>query len=355
SIIGKAYARVEKVEELCENVSPVCDMAILSAGACNGEEASRENHADTGACRMLLESHMLFSIIDDKMDFSPYKLLILPDEIRISLELKTKLDYYIKKGGKLFLTGKSGLDPQEKGFVFDIGAEFAGESPYCPDYILPENNLRPDFVDSPFVMYLKSQRIKVISGKSLGKIFDPYFNRTFRHFCSHQHAPPQLNDSGFDCGVRTENIVYLAHPIFTIYAGYGAVAYREYVIKTLKSLLGNENIPLHTELPSSARISLMRQKDKNRDILHVLYAPKILRGGVIKTDASTPLWSPKPVEIIEELPMLKSSIVKFKTDRKVHTVKIEPEGHEIPFTQEKDGTIIFETGDFSCSRIFSIN
>ncbi len=43
----------------------------------------------------------------------------------------------MKSGGRVLLTGMSGIDP-EKGFVFDVGAKWEGHSPYKEgDYLLP--------------------------------------------------------------------------------------------------------------------------------------------------------------------------------------------------------------------------
>ena len=69
------------------------------------------------------------------MDFSPCKLLILPDDIRIDEELKRLVDGYLAGGGRLMLTGKSGLWKDREEFAFDIGADYFGESPYQPDYV----------------------------------------------------------------------------------------------------------------------------------------------------------------------------------------------------------------------------
>ena len=56
-------------------------------------------------------------------DFSKYKLLILPDVWRIDASLESKINDYLKNGGKLLLSGVSGLDENDR-FVFDTGIEF---------------------------------------------------------------------------------------------------------------------------------------------------------------------------------------------------------------------------------------
>jgi hypothetical protein len=211
--IGIAYREVEAKEPWCVGAKAISDIAALSSVIENG--TCDQNSADEGVVRVLLEGHFLFDVIDRQEEFERYRLLILPDNIRIDEALKVRLDAYIGNGGKILLTGESGLWKDREEFALDIGASQEGHSEFCPDFMLASPEVRPEYVDSPVVMYLRSRRIRVTDGQSLGSIYDPYFNRTYRHFCSHQHTPPQREPSGFDCGVLHRNIAYLAHPVFS--------------------------------------------------------------------------------------------------------------------------------------------
>jgi hypothetical protein len=347
-IIGKAYAEVETKEPWCRGSQNIADIGVLSSEAVTGKNP-RNNEADTGAGRILLEGHFLFDILDAEMDFSKYKVLILPDEIRISETLKIKLQRYLADGGKLFLTGTSGMNLSDNMFAFDIGAEDHGENELAPDYVLPAESLRPVNVHSPMVMYYPSRKIKVTSGQSLGKVFNPYFNRTFTHFNSHQHAPAQPNPSGFDSGVIKGNILYLAHPVFVNYYAYGAVAYREYVVQALKMLLGND-CSLYSNLPSIARTTLTEQKEEHRYILHLLYGPTATVGGASGEIPGQIPFKPKEIQIIDDLPDLHDITVSMKLPRPISRVVRQPQGSEIPFTQ-KDGRVEFTIDSFSCHHM----
>ena len=122
------------------------------------------NGADEGAARVLLEEHFLFELVDRQMSLDGYKLVILPDDIRIDEPLNQLLDAYLAAGGKLLLTGSSGFWKDREEFAFDVGADVGGPSPFSPDYILPAPDFRADFVDSPLVMYLRSHRLRATSG-----------------------------------------------------------------------------------------------------------------------------------------------------------------------------------------------
>jgi hypothetical protein len=350
-IIGEAYREVRDKEPWCVGAEQVFDLAILSSEA---ESLShRESLADEGGCRVLLESHFLFGLIDRTMDFARYKALILPDDIRIDAELKAKLDAYLTNGGKLILSGESGLWKDRAEFAFDLGATYEGLSPCYPpekeinrghDYVLPMPTLRAPFVNMPQVMYERSHRIRATRGESLGQIFDPYFNRTWEHFCSHQHTPNQPEPSGFDCGVRHGNILYFAHPVFRHYRTYGAVANREFIARAIRSFLG-EAVSLSTNLPSTARVALTSQPDKNRQVLHVLYAPAIHRGGNIQ------LLGGKGVEVIEDLPPLHDIEVTLRLP--VTSARLVPQGGEV--TLEKSGdSVTLRVPVFSCHQMIEI-
>lgn len=323
-LIGQAYQEVQQKEPYCVDAQSVSDIGLLASDLNN-----RKKYSDIGASRILLESHLLFDVIDKNADFSKYKMLILPDDCKIDVLTKTKLDAYLKNGGKLFLTGNSGFD--EKGqFLFDVGADFYGLSEYSPDYILPDSPFRPDFISTPMVMYMKSQRIKVRDGRSLGQVYDPYFNRSYKHFCSHQHAPARKVPSGYDCGVIKENICYLAHPVFSCYCAMGAVAVKDYVVKSIKTLLDNSTLTVN--VPSTARVSLMHQPQQRRYVLHLLYANTIKRGEEMELPAAMG-GKTKSIEIIEDLLPIYDIKVGLRIKQKIVSVTLQPQNQSIDFSQ----------------------
>ena len=350
-LIGEAYSEVEAKEPWCDDVTNVADIAVLSS---EGEMGSRA--PDTGAGRVLFEEHMLFDLIDRTMDLSPYKLLILADEIRIDDELKGLIDKYLAGGGKLLLSGKSGLWKDREGFALDVGGEYCGESSFLPDYLdfgvrRLDAALAPSFVDSPLVMYMKSQQVKPTTGETLAGIRNPYFNRTWEHFCSHQHAP-DAEPSEYAAAVRKGSILYLAHPISSIYGAMGAVAYREYAANAIRLMLGDDKT-IETNLPSTARISLMRQPKQNRYVLHLLHANTILRGGNVKLSPEGYVRDSHPVEVIEDLLPLRDVEVTLRLPETVKSVTLEPRGKEIAFSMEND-RIKVSVDEFTCHQMLAI-
>jgi hypothetical protein len=349
-IIGEAYREVAAREPWCDGVQPVADIAMLSSEA--EKRGHRDSPADEGATRALLESHFLFSLVDRTMDFASYKLLILPDDIQVDAELTEKIHAYLHQGGKLLLTGKSGLD-ETGAFAFDIGAEHFGTSEFSPDFLLPNTDFRAAFMSTPVVAYLPSERIKATTGRSLGAIHDPYFNRTYRHFCSHQHTPFREEPSGFDCGVQLGPITYLAHPVFSLYRSYGAVVYREYIQRVISQILGDGQT-VQTNLPSTARISLNRQAGHRRHVLHLLYANTISRGGKVHLSGGNLEASGASIEVIEDLLPLVDTQVALRGLPKIARATLEPSGEEIPLTAA-DGEVTLSVPRFVCHQIVALH
>mgnify|MGYP002378634423 CR=1 FL=1 len=330
ALVGAAYREVEAKEPWCRDTEAVSDVALYSPsghlrpGATDWE--SRRHPIDAGCARLLCESHVLFDVVDRASDLSRYKLLILPDVIRLDDELAGIVERYLAGGGKVLMTGESGLRAQGDGFALDVGAEHHGRSPYDPDYLLPAPQLRADFVASPMVMYAASQRIRVTTGESLGQVHDPYFNRTARQFCNHIHTPPRPQPSGFDGGVRRGNLIYLAHPVFAIYRDKGAVALKQIVRRCIDLLLAGGR-SVECALPSFGRVTLRRQPSEARDIVHLLCAAPMNRGTVMD----------KPIDVVEDVVTLHDVEVRLRGGPLYTHATLEPQGDALPLHQDGDG------------------
>ena len=350
AIIGKAYQEVAAKESWCDHAESKARIAILGEEAitrCKGKYPG-----DIGASRLLLEIHQPFDYVDTEMSFDPYKILILPDTVRPDEALTARLNEFLRRGGKLVLSAASGMKPDADEFRFDIGADSGDLSPFSPDYILPEPAFSPEDMETPAVMYASSRRIHVRQGsRSLGKVYDPYFNRTYQHFCSHQHTPYQMESSGFDAGSMTSNILYFAHPVFSLYCKYGTVILKKFVEKALRAFAGND-WQIETDMPSQGRITVMEQPEQNRMIVHLLYVNTILRGD----DCSVPGGngsSSTLMEVIEELnpsPVIHLSLAE---SRPVKSLKRVPEGNDIAFTQE-NGRLRLTADPFTCHQMLEI-
>lgn len=338
-IIGAAYREVATKERFVEGARNVADVGLLNSQSVAGEAAFRENArekaSDVGAARVLLEEHVLFDILDPRMDFAGYRMLVLPDDVVVDAALEAKLRDYLAQGGKLFITGESAVDPQ-RGMLFDIGAEVGAESGFLPDYILPADGLRADFLKSPMVMYGRGRRLRVTTGESLGDVYDPYFNRAWDHFSSHQHTPPRTEPSGFASAVRQGNVLYMAHPVFSIYRGFGQVALRQIIGRHLKRLLADDASVRLDGFPSTGRVTLTSQPAEGRHVLHLLNGVTINRGGAVDLHGGNLSGRMASYEVIEDERPLFDVKVSVRLPEAVGAVKLEPEGATLDVVRDGD-------------------
>jgi hypothetical protein len=325
-VIAPAYKMVEELEPWATGSTNRAEIALLSTEAMKpqrlGERPDTDNFVDEGAVRILLEGQFTFDVVDMKSDFSQYRLLILPDEIDVTPELKAKVDAFTAQNGRVLLTGKSGLS--ESGFIWDLGADWKGTSPMSKgDYLLPIEPLRADGINDPYFMYLPSEQITVRDGDSLGDVYEPYFDRTPRQFSGHVNAPSKPEPSGYAAGVQKGAFTYLASPIFTAYRKVGAVRMLEIAENLIRLALGDRKM-LTTSLPRAGRATLRHQPEHNRDMVHLLCATPALRGFLRRSN----------VEPIQDLIVLHDVDVKVEGSRPVASVRLVPEMTELSFGQE---------------------
>ncbi len=284
-LIGAAYAEVEKKEAWCRGAETLADIAVLSVEAFRAG-TPRDNPADIGACRILLEGKYLFDLVDREADFSAYKLLVLPDEIRLDEALRARLAAFAARGGRVLLTGESGLWTERDAFALPLGITDGGESEFCPSYCVPRFaavNGR-----TAYVMYTPARRITVGEAEVIADRREPYFNRTAAHFSSHQHAPDRegVSPAAAVCG----NFAYIAWKVFTDYAQKGELHVKELCTNVIERLIGAEK-SLRAGLPDRGVATLTRQKAENRYIAHLLFAHTSVRGkGVEVIEDVVPLY-----------------------------------------------------------------
>ncbi|NLZ62643.1 MAG: hypothetical protein GX902_02435 [Lentisphaerae bacterium] len=351
AVIGQAYREVAQKEPWCRQATNLADIGVLQAVACK-PGCEQSTAADIGVSRLLLEEHLLFDMLDEQMDFSAYKLLLLPDNITATPALTEKIQDYLRGGGRLLLSGRSGLQADGKAFAWNFDPGYSGQSPYCPDYLQAAPEFAPDFAHTPFVMYAPSQRIQPHSGQILGEVYDPYFNRSYRHFCSHKHTPNRPEPSGFAAGVLTGSILYFAHPVFSLYRYYGQVALRHFVSRALRQFLGSD-LRVQTSLPSQGRLTLTQQAQEQRYVLHLLYANTVLRGGQSQNpDGSS--HGCANLEVIEELNPLPDVAVTLRLGQAIRRVVLVPQGGELPHTCGQDGEISFTLPRLQCHQMLAL-
>lgn len=324
-LIGQAYRELKEKEPWLTDAQNIADVAVLSVESLLEKKGTlKEKTAvepDIGAVRILLEGHYLFHVIDTEEEFEKYKVIILPDIVLLEEELTNKLKQYVKQGGKILATGKSGLDSSETKFELDFGVSYLGENQYCPDYFRPDFPL-PDWDNAAFVMYSKGYNIKNQSGKELGSRENPYFNRTASAFCSHMHTPGRNEKAGPGM-VWGNHGIYISWEVFSDYTVKGSLILKRMVQYALDCLLQNKKT-IKTTLPAQGIVTLAKQK--KRYIAHMLYGIPVRRG-----------MNTEVIEDIQPLYQVEAQLnINELIKKPIKQVYLAPQNTDIEYTIENE-------------------
>lgn len=361
-LIGEAYREVQEKEAYVEDTELVQDIAILSLEAMGsdrhqhnllamaeketlGEEYFKENllsegtRSDVGALRLLRECGFLFDFIDTEMDFEKYKVILIPDYGTIDSELEEKLLRYLKKGGRLYLSGCSGVREGSTEFMEGIPLKYCGESKYQPLYVKPGFRLK-NFENSSFVVYGKAHEVTAETGTEVSEDAEfqaPYFNRTPIHFCSHMHAP--CSNEHYSTAIFTgAQFVYVAFNLFEEYKENGSFIVKDIFRHTMDTLLKKDKT-IYTTLPSEGVVTLARSREEPYYINHLLYAVPVKRGDGI--------------EIIEDILPVYDIRVELRIPEKVTGVRCVPQQEELQFEQ-LHGVLCYTVPVLECHQMIQI-
>lgn len=250
-------------------------------------------------------------MLDDACDLVPYKVVILPDAVRVPPELAARLREYVANGGNLLVTGSSGLDSERGDFVLGelLGVCYRGPAPFTPDYLALGPELAAGLEPFDFVCEQPGLLVEALPGATvLAHSRGSYFNRTWEHFCSHQYAP-QADVSDAPVAVQHGRVIYIARPLFSEYAETSRRAHREILGNALRLLLPTPRIGEHN-LPSTAIATVRRQRE---DLLvHVLHYVHQRRGA-------------RGLDIIEDVLPLHDVVLAVRAEREPHDVRLVPE------------------------------
>jgi hypothetical protein len=194
---------------------------------------------------------------------------------------------------------------------------------------------------SPVLNYIPAIRTKPKDGtRVLAAIHEPYFSRTYEHYCSHQNTPHQLEKAEHPALIQKGKIVFAANALDRMYYRRAARAHRDLFEAALNRVHTEPN--LKVDLPSAGRVNLLHQPDKNRFVAHLLYATPHYRGGL---------------ELIEDLVPLHNVAVEFHVPEnmiaKIRSARLIPGDQPLPI-REKAGVVHVTVPQFTmhCGVVF---
>jgi hypothetical protein len=350
SLVGGAYYPALLKEPWCRGARALTDIAVLHPDAYGATKETK-----FGVVRMLEEGGHQFDIIDAEMPFEPYRVLVLPDSITVDPDLKRKLDNYLAGGGSLIASFESGMDARRSQFTLEaLGVEQTGPGPIAPDglpargrkfhhcdyadYILPRDEIATGLRKMAQVMYIRGVDVKALEGTvTLADAVPPLFDRTYRHYCSHNQAPPAASPSG-PAVVQSGQCIYFSHKIFEIYAQYAPTWVKRLFLNALERLLPDPL--LKHDGPLTLQTSVTEQVEQDRWVIHLLnYVP--LRRAV-------------ELEVIEEATPVTDLKLSLKTSRPVKRVALRPQQYYSLDFWEQEGRTEFVVPRFAGHAMIAV-
>ncbi|MBN2851224.1 MAG: beta-galactosidase trimerization domain-containing protein [Clostridia bacterium] len=329
-LIGSVYRQVKEKQPWCENATPLTNIGVIAPDQFTHSNMDSMILEQVGVVRLLEQLSLQFDFIDSEMEFSRFELIILPDSIPVEGEFKEKLEQYIKQGGKVLATFESGMDSQKEKFtlkqlgvevsnvtydsyhqivrgVFDLNNSYA-------DYIIPQGPMGKGLHTTEYVMYTKGVEVAATTGETLCDTYRPFFNRTYQHFCSHRQTPSS-GEKDYSAIVKGENTIYFSHPIFRLYALRAPKWVKTLLENAINELIGQ---PLIKHNGPSSVITTINRKE-HFDVMHILWY--------------IPEKKSEQLEILEDVFPYHNLDVELKTDRKVTSLTIVPNGIGLSFRQ----------------------
>ena len=290
--IGYAYNYLEKISPYVYNGTSTARVGIYT---------SQNYDENAGLSNILLENQIDYDIIFDNK-FEEFDTVIIPSGCVLDEDGEKKLLAYIENGGKLLFMGNSLV--KDNKFIVDCGAEYIGHNQYDRNYIelIGKDEKIPE---ASVLCYFVSEDVKATDGEVFAETLNPYFSRTYGHFCGHKNTP-QDRDSVRCAGiVKKGNIVYIAHPLCSNYFSYGAVVYK-YFTKYALDLL-NPQCAFETNVGAQGRATMIKQE--NRYCLNMTYASPVKRGCAEIIEDDMPIYNiPVKVNVPEKIKRVYSTV-----------------------------------------------
>jgi len=323
--IGCAYKYAEKIEPYCFGGESTANIGVCFSGLAGVNE---------GLSLILLENQIDFDFVTNN-NFDKFNTIIVPEGAKLGKEATDALKNYADKGGKVLFCADSLVSDGK--FVIDCGLEFEGVSDCDCDYILPLDAMEGDLPRSPFLCYLSGCNVKNIDAEILAELAKPQFNRTYGHFCGHKNTPYDKEAIRQPAAVKKGNIVYISHPISSIYQKYGSLYHKRYFISALSTIYSER--PVCADLGSRGRCRMIKQAANNRYCINMVYASPSKRGAA---------------EVIEDITPLYNIDFTVSLTETVKSVSVLNTGENLDFSQ-KDSKLSFTLPKLYCHETVIIN
>ena len=289
------YDRIERVYAQCMAMEPwtrgaryVADIGVVVPLTATFFRAGEREY--TGIARMLGELHVGFDFVNETMDLSGYRLLILPDKMRVGEVLQKKLAAYLAEGGRVLSAGLGGLCEDAPEFALPawrykvLGVQDSSVSFYHTE--------GDDFTYATY----NGNGIKMLAPEAdavYARAVPAHFDRIWNGFHGHYYTPPTTREEGVTAA-RYGQVAHIAFGIFEAYYEAAYPAHRELVARCIAELLPDPCVRCK-RIPTTARVTLTR--NEKHTLLHVKATYPEARGMANVIESHVHLPSGNEVEV----------------------------------------------------------
>lgn len=316
--ITEVFSCLHTLDPWTKDVRPLTDILVLEPLTADYPQSYFDSEPLKGARRMLCELHHQFDVSNGSVDFSQYKVILLPDHTILSQDLEQRLQNFLQQGGSIISSGHAGMKdgefPLSQGKLHALGNEI-----YNPSYTVADKNFIPDSASMPVTIYKPGVQLNAAPDVEVwAALHRPYFNLNSWYGQHVNLYTPPDQPTGRAALIRTGQFYHFSFPVFSGYFRHATLAYRQMFAKCLGQALPNPL--LTTELPGFVHIAITEQPQ--RRMVHLLaYIPE-MRGG--KVLAQEPITIPE------------STLSLRLDDQKITRVYTAPDNRDIPYQLEEN-------------------
>ena len=313
-LIGKTYSHIKACDPYVAGGKVLADIAVIV----NPADGDNPQADGLGVIRSLQQLHHQFDLLAPTAILSGYQLVIVPESVRIDSALKKNLQAHLKAGGSIVVSGNAALDEAGRPVMKEMGIASHGDSPYTTTYLRPARSTAKCVTATDHVMYDRGFRMTPTRGATkLCSVVEPYFERTYEHFCSHFQTPPAKR-SRYAAIVQNGRCITFAVPIFGAYGRHGNTPYRQILGTCIDRLLPQPLI--RAGGPAHLETSVIRKG--KRTAVHLL--------------SYIPMRRTNALDIIEDAVPLIDMPLAVRFPRQPRHALVAPVGDALPF-EYKDG------------------
>lgn len=249
-IVREIYTDIEKYEPWTEGAKYVADLGVLT----NSPGALNDTYK--GLSRMFGELKYSFDIVNEEMDLTKYKALILPDTMKVTPVLKEKLEKHLSENKGILSTGEGGLNPEKTGFALEQWKfDYKGSDQSNSSYFKMLKEDCDDLGNIRWAMYSHGILINPTEETEvIAEYIKPYFNRHWDGFHGYFYTPPE-KETGHAAIARNSNVYHICFKVFDAYYNAAMLSHKAIVKYCLDNLLPDPTLKCKN-IPSTARVTL---------------------------------------------------------------------------------------------------